>query len=86
MASPPAHDGLPGDSASFNCSSLGGPENMLTWMRQRDGVVVGNESTLSLTELDGFDGGRYQCFVENRAGNGTASVTLYGEWWLYVNL
>ena len=79
MASPLARDSIPGDDIAFNCSSLGGPGNNITWTRQRDGAVVGDEYMLTLTEVDGFDGGQYQCLVENRAGSGTANVTLYGE-------
>lgn len=78
-ASPGFFDGLPGGNATFNCSSMGGPGNSFTWMRQSDGSVVGNQSSLSLMDLDAFDGGQYQCFVENRAGNDTTNVTLYGE-------
>ena len=79
MASPGSFDGLPGGNATFQCSSLGGPGNNFTWMRQSDGMVIGNQSTLSIMDLDAFDGGQYQCCVENRAGNDTTSVTLYGK-------
>ena len=79
QSSPDPINGLPGGSASFNCSALGGPGNNFKWMRLRDGMIVGNESWLTLTDLDAFDGGQYQCSVENRAGNDTTTLTLNSE-------
>ena len=79
MAIPDISNGLPGDNVTFNCSSLGGPGNTFTWMRQNDGQVVGSESQLTIIGLDAFDGGQYQCIVENRAGNDSTDVTLYSE-------
>ena len=76
QSSPDIINGFPGGNASFNCSSNGGPGNNFQWLRLRDGIIVGNESWLTLTDLDAFDGGQYQCFVENRAGNDTTTVTL----------
>lgn len=58
---------------------MGGPGNQFAWMRQRDGVAIGNMSRLTLDGLDAFDGGQYQCLVENRAGNDTSTVTLNSE-------
>ena len=79
MAIPDILDGLPGDNVTFNCSSLGGPGNSFTWMRQNDRQVVGSESQLTIIGLDAFDGGQYQCIVENSAGNDSTDVTLYSE-------
>lgn len=79
MAMPDILDGLPGENATFNCSSLGGPGNSFTWMRQNDRQVVGSEPQLTITDLDAFDGGWYQCIVENSAGNDSTNVTLNGE-------
>ena len=79
MATPDTHNGLPGGNATFFFSSLGGPGNYFTWIRQSDGMVVGNESQLTIIDLDAYDGGQYQCLVNNRAGNDTADVTLYSE-------
>ena len=79
MAMPDTLDGLPGDNVIFTCSSLGGPGNSFTWMRRNDRQVVGSESQLTISDLDAFDGGQYQCIVENSAGNDSADVTLYSE-------
>ena len=79
MAMPDTLDGLQGDNVTFNCSSLGGPGNNFTWMKQNDGQVVGSEPQLTITDLDAFDGGQYLCIVENSAGNDSTNVTLYSE-------
>ena len=79
MAIPDSLDGLPRDTATFYCRSMGGPGNNFTWMRQRDGLVVGNESQLMITDLNASDGGQYQCIVENSAGNDSTNATLYSE-------
>ena len=79
IAIPAILDGLPGDNVTFNCSSLGGPGNSFTWIRQNDGQVVGSESQLTIIGLVAFDGGQYQCIVENSAGNDSTDVTLHSE-------
>ena len=86
MASPGSFNGLPGGTATFQCFSLGGPGNNFTWTRESDGMVIGNQYTLSIVDLDAFDGSQYQCFVENRAGNDTTSVILYGKLYLTKTL
>lgn len=78
-ATPETNDGLLGTNATFVCSSLGGPGNHFTWIRQSNGQVVGNESQLIITALESSDGGQYQCLVENSAGNDSTNVSLYSE-------
>ena len=85
MAMPDTFDGLPGDNVTFNCSSLGGPGNSFTWMKQNDKQVIGSEPQLIITDLDALDGGQYQCIVENSAGNDSTDVTVYSELWQNAN-
>ena len=64
-----------GSNVTFSCTSMGGPELSFTWMMEGD--IVGNESTLSVTDIDASSGGDYTCTVSNAAGNDSDSVTLY---------
>ena len=62
-------------NVTFNCSAMGGPEISFTWMK--DGEIIGNESTLSVSDIDASSGGNYTCTVSNAAGNDSDSITLY---------
>ena len=64
-----------GSSVTFNCYALGGPDNTHVWMK--NGMIIGNESTLVVTDIDASSGGTYTCLVSNAAGSGSASTTLY---------
>ena len=64
-----------GSSVTFNCFALGGPDNTHVWMR--NGMIIGNESTLLVTDIDASSGGSYTCLVSNAAGSDSASTTLY---------
>ena len=64
-----------GSSVTINCFSLGGPDNIYAWMKNEN--IIGNESTLALTDIDASSGGSYTCLVSNAAGNDSASTTLY---------
>ena len=64
-----------GSNVTFNCSAMGGPQNSFTWMK--DGVMVGNDTTLTVTDIDASSGGSYTCTVSNSAGNDSASIILY---------
>jgi len=68
---------------TFTCSAMGGPGNSFTWVRLSDGVTVSNESQLEINVASAFDGSAYECTVENNAGNGSASVTLYGKKYMH---
>jgi hypothetical protein len=45
------------------------------WIRLMDWTVIGNQSSLTLLNLNAFQGGQYQCCI----GNYSDTVTLYGE-------
>ena len=62
-------------SVSFNCSALGGSNNTYVWIKNE--MIVGNEDTLDVTNIDASSGGTYTCLVSNAAGNDSASTTLY---------
>ena len=64
-----------GSNVTFSCSAMGGPQNSFTWMK--DGMMVGNDTTLTVTDIDASSGGSYTCTVSNSAGNDSASITLY---------
>ena len=64
-----------GSSVTFNCSALGGPDNMYVWMK--NGMSIGTESTLLVADIDASSGGSYTCLVSNAAGSDSASTTLY---------
>ena len=58
---------------------MGGPGNIFTWTRLSDEQEVSDEQTLQIFVIDAFDGSRYECLVENEAGNETATVVLNGK-------
>ena len=62
-------------NVTFYCGALGGPQNTYLWIKDED--IIGNESTLVITEIDASSGGSYTCSVSNAAGNDSASTTLY---------
>ena len=64
-----------GSSVSLFCSALGGPNNTFVWMKNE--MIIGNGTTLVVTDIDAFSGGNYTCLVSNAAGNDSASTTLY---------
>ena len=67
-----------GLNQTFTCFAMGGPDNMFTWTRLSDGIVVSLTSNLTVF-VDGADeGSNYRCTVENEAGNETDVVTLRG--------
>ena len=69
-----------GDNVTLTCLSLGGPDNMIQWLK--DGMVYGGltsdtDDNLSLTDISvAGDGGVYTCVVSNAAGSDMASVSL----------
>ena len=66
-----------GQTVSFNCAAMGGPNNVYIW--EKYGEIVANESVLTLMDIDASSGGDYTCTVSNLAGNESATTTLYVE-------
>ena len=64
-----------GNNVSFSCFSMGGPNNTYVWLKDKD--IIGNGTTLVVTNIDASSGGNYTCSVSNAAGNDSASTTLY---------
>ena len=64
-----------GSNVTLNCSALGGPNNIYVWMKNE--MIIGNGTTLVVTDINASSGGNYTCLVSNAAGNGSASTTLY---------
>ena len=67
------------EDALFNCTSMGGPDNIYEWTHIRTGQVVGNDPELLITTTEASDGGSYECTVTNIAGSDSSSSTLYGK-------
>ena len=63
------------DTVYLMCVSEGGPNNAFQWTLE--GMIIGNESTLSVSDIDASSGGNYTCTVSNAAGNDSDFVTLY---------
>ena len=79
------------EDASFNCTAQGGPDNAIVWIRGEYDSSLSVRSPLdvldslnrletgpniSLTSVNGSDGGRYTCVVVNEAGIESATVEL----------
>ena len=65
-----------GDSVTFTCTDLGGPNNTIQWQKNgQDHNETDNILTLTNVTVDG-DGAMYTCIANNSAGMGTASITL----------
>ena len=69
-----------GDNVTFTCTSLGGPDNRIRWLKDgeifRDDV---NQSSaiLNLVDISVMeDGGIYTCVASNAAGSGVDYVSL----------
>ena len=66
-----------GDNVTFTCSSLGGPNNTLQWLKdgvELNGSTSENLTLVNITVID--DGGVYTCVASNAAGSDNASVSL----------
>ena len=64
-----------GDSVTYICTAMGGPDISYQW--EINGTIVGNDSVLYLVAIDASYGGNYTCTVSNVAGTDSASTTLY---------
>ena len=78
-------------TAVFSCTAEGGPNNTFRWVKGNpsfgsDNItlsdfdspeVVGTDTQLTLTMVNGSTGGQYTCVVFNDAGYGNDTVTLY---------
>jgi dystroglycan 1 len=54
---------------------MGGPDNSFIW--EKNGTIIGNDSTVNLMAVGASQGGDYTCTVSNAAGSDSASTTLY---------
>ena len=69
-----------GDNVTFSCTSLGGSDNSIQWLKDGESFaqeINGSSSRLKLTDISVTeDGAIYTCVASNAAGNGSASVSL----------
>ena len=66
-----------GSTATLECTSLGGPENLYQW--QADGANISGETSeiLMLPNVTATTGGMYTCVVTNIAGSNNASTFVF---------
>ena len=64
-----------GDSVTLVCTAKGGPNNSFVW--ERDGKIIANDSIVHLVSINASDGGNYTCTVSNAAGTDSTSTILY---------
>ncbi len=63
------------DTATFSCTSLGGPNNTYLWLF--NGTIQTHSPTLTLTNITAQDGGTYTCVATNNAGSGIDFTDIY---------
>lgn len=63
-----------GDTVMFYCDCSGNPEPKVTW--EKASIVVSNNGSLSLSDVQAVDTGWYTCLCENDVGTVTQSVYL----------
>ena len=66
-----------GDTATLECSSIGGPGNIHLWQFDGRNINGENSSILSIPVTTVSVGGLYSCVVSNDAGNDSASTLLF---------
>lgn len=65
------------DTVTFNCSSLGGLNNTITWSMDGQQLLGETEPELTITNISSIDGGTYQCEVSNSAGSEQIDTILF---------
>lgn len=63
--------------AILECTSVGGPNNLYQWQVNGSDIPGATASELTLSNLQGSDGGEYTCVVSNAAGSDSASTFVY---------
>ena len=69
-----------GDNVTLMCTSLGGPDNSIQWLK--DGKIFRNvvncsSNTIRLIDISVIgDGAIYTCVASNAAGSGSADISL----------
>ncbi len=73
------------DNITFECFSLGGPNNTYQW--QKNTIDLSNETTsiLTLSNVSAIDGGTYSCVASNAAGNETVDAMLFIRPYITLN-
>jgi hypothetical protein len=65
-----------GDDIILTCSALGGPDNRFRWEQEAMPINVTTPS-LVLSDITISEGGNYMCIVNNTAGEGSATATVF---------
>lgn len=70
---------------TFECLSLGGPNNTYQWRKDNRNLFNQVASQLTVTNVSAIDGGTYSCLVSNAAGNETSNSTLFIKPYITMN-
>ena len=66
-----------GDNVTFTCTSLGGPDNTIEWLKDGEIFREAVNQMLKLVDISVMeDGAIYTCVASNAAGNGADYVSL----------
>ena len=66
------------DDLLLTCTASGGANNMFQWFKAGDFLDGSTDGILNITDVTAYDGGLYECVVNNTAGSSSADVTIYG--------
>ena len=65
------------EEVMFTCSASLGTGNSFSWEEVASGNTIGSEEVLTVTALSTT---QYKCTVENLAGSGCSTATLFCKW------
>ena len=71
------------EKLELRCLSEGGPQLYFSWTFL--GGEIANTSTLTIDNVNASNGGVYTCNVTNDAGYKNTTITVYGEFKLYIS-
>ena len=55
---------------------------MFQWFKAGDFLDRSTDGILNITDVSAYDGGLYECVVNNTAGSSSANITIYGMYCL----
>lgn len=65
-----------GDDVTLTCSARGGPNNTFAWEHEAMPINV-TTASLTISNISVSEGGNYTCIVNNTAGNGRFTATVF---------
>ena len=70
------------DDLLLTCTASGGANNMFQWFKAGEFLDRSTDVILNITDVTAYDGGLYECVVNNTAGSSSANITIYGMYYL----